>query len=64
MGIFVYVGAEVSIGNLLINYMGLPEIANLREAVATKVWRGTVTPEQLKKITEAIHAAAKAIDEA
>jgi DNA-binding PadR family transcriptional regulator len=37
---------------------------NLREAVATKVWRGTATPEQLKKITEAIHAAAKAIDEA
>jgi len=34
LGIFTYVGAEVSIGNLLINYMGLPEIAGLREAVA------------------------------
>jgi FHS family L-fucose permease-like MFS transporter len=35
LGIFMYVGAEVSIGNLLINYMGLPEIAGLREAVAS-----------------------------
>jgi FHS family L-fucose permease-like MFS transporter len=35
LGIFTYVGAEVSIGNLLINYMGLPEIAGLREAVAS-----------------------------
>jgi len=34
VGIFTYVGAEVSIGNLLINYMGLPQIAGLREAVA------------------------------
>jgi FHS family L-fucose permease-like MFS transporter len=34
LGIFTYVGAEVSIGNLLINYMGLPQIAGLREAVA------------------------------
>jgi FHS family L-fucose permease-like MFS transporter len=34
VGIFIYVGAEVSIGNLLISYMGLPEIAGLREAVA------------------------------
>jgi FHS family L-fucose permease-like MFS transporter len=34
LGIFTYVGAEVSIGNLLINYMGLPQIAGLRETVA------------------------------
>jgi FHS family L-fucose permease-like MFS transporter len=34
VGIFTYVGAEVSIGNLLINYMHLPEIAGLRESVA------------------------------
>jgi FHS family L-fucose permease-like MFS transporter len=34
LGIFTYVGAEVSIGNLLISYMGLPEIAGMREAVA------------------------------
>jgi len=29
-------GAEVSIGNLLINYMGLPQIAGLRETVASE----------------------------
>jgi MFS transporter, FHS family, L-fucose permease len=34
LGIFTYVGAEVSIGNLLINYMGLPQIAGLKESVA------------------------------
>ncbi len=33
-GIFTYVGAEVSIGNLLINFMGLPQIAHLPEAIA------------------------------
>ena len=36
---------------------------NLRGAVMSRVFRGNVTPEQIKKITEAIHAAAKAIDE-
>ncbi len=34
LGIFTYVGAEVSIGNLLVNYMGLPKIAALPESVA------------------------------
>ncbi len=34
LGIFTYVGAEVSIGNLLVNYMGLPKIAGLPESVA------------------------------
>src|SRR5271163_5005918 len=29
IGIFAYVGAEVSIGSFLVNYFGLPEIANL-----------------------------------
>ena len=29
LGIFAYVGAEVSIGSFLVNYFGLPEIANL-----------------------------------
>ena len=29
IGIFSYVGAEVSIGNFLVNYFGLPEIAGL-----------------------------------
>jgi DNA-binding PadR family transcriptional regulator len=36
---------------------------NLRGAVMARVFRGNATPEQIKKITEAIHAAAKAIDE-
>jgi MFS transporter, FHS family, L-fucose permease len=34
IGIFVYVGAEVSIGNLLVSYMGLPSIAALPAATA------------------------------
>jgi len=34
IGIFVYVGAEVAIGSLLVNYMGLPQIAGLRESTA------------------------------
>lgn len=34
IGIFVYVGAEVSIGNLLVSYMGLPHIAALPAATA------------------------------
>lgn len=36
---------------------------NLRAAVVGRVWRRSVTPEQIKKIAEAIDAAAKAIDE-
>lgn len=36
LGIFVYVGAEVSIGSFLVNYMGHPEIAGLPEDVAGK----------------------------
>ena len=34
VGIFTYVGAEVAIGSLLVNYMGLPQIAGLKESVA------------------------------
>ena len=34
LGIFAYVGAEVSIGNLLVSYMGLRQIAALPEATA------------------------------
>ncbi len=34
MGIFTYVGAEVAIGSFLVNYMGLPQIAGLKNAVA------------------------------
>jgi DNA-binding PadR family transcriptional regulator len=36
---------------------------NLRGAVMARVFRGNVTAEQIKKITEAINAAAKAVDE-
>jgi DNA-binding PadR family transcriptional regulator len=36
---------------------------NLRGAVLARVFRGNATPEQIKKITEAVNAAAKAIDE-
>lgn len=35
---------------------------DLRGAVMSKVWRKNATPEQIKKIAEAIHAAAEAID--
>ena len=34
LGIFAYVGAEVSIGSFLVNYFGLPEIAGLSPKVA------------------------------
>lgn len=34
LGIFTYVGAEVTIGSLLVNYLGLPQIAGLPEATA------------------------------
>ena len=36
LAIFFYVGAEVAIGSLLINYFGLPEIGGLEEAEASK----------------------------
>jgi DNA-binding PadR family transcriptional regulator len=36
---------------------------NLRGAVVARVSRESVTPERIRKITEAINAAAKAIDE-
>ena len=36
IGIFVYVGAEVSIGSFLINYFGQPEIGSLPEFAAAK----------------------------
>src|SRR5262249_26302712 len=34
IGIFTYVGAEVSIGSSLVNYFGLPDIANLSAKTA------------------------------
>jgi FHS family L-fucose permease-like MFS transporter len=36
LGIFVYVGAEVSIGSFLVNYFGLPQIAGFSEKVAAR----------------------------
>jgi len=36
VGIFVYVGAEVSIGSFLINYLSQPEIGNFSELVAAR----------------------------
>ncbi len=34
VGIFLYVGAEVSIGSFLVNFLGEPDIAGLKEAAA------------------------------
>lgn len=46
VGIFVYVGAEVSIGSFLINYLSQPEIGNFSELVAaryvTYYWGGAM----------------------
>lgn len=46
IGIFVYVGAEVSIGSFLVNFLGQPEIAGLPEALAaglvTYYWGGAM----------------------
>jgi FHS family L-fucose permease-like MFS transporter len=36
VGIFTYVGAEVTIGSLLVNYMGLPQIGALPQDTAAK----------------------------
>jgi MFS transporter, FHS family, L-fucose permease len=47
IGIFVYVGAEVSIGSFLINYFSQPNIGNLLEVQAAKYvsfyWGGAMT---------------------
>lgn len=46
LGIFVYVGAEVSIGSFLVNYFGLPSIAALPEQQAARYvsiyWTGAM----------------------
>lgn len=46
IGIFVYVGAEVSIGSFLVNYLSQPAVANLSEAAAatyiTYYWGGAM----------------------
>jgi MFS transporter, FHS family, L-fucose permease len=46
LGIFVYVGAEVSIGSFLINYFGLPHIGGLSEKTAANLvpfyWGGAM----------------------
>jgi FHS family L-fucose permease-like MFS transporter len=36
VAIFLYVGAEVSIGSFLVNFFGQPEIAGLKESVAAR----------------------------
>ncbi|WP_110650466.1 L-fucose:H+ symporter permease [Salinicola peritrichatus] len=36
IGIFAYVGAEVSIGSFMINYISLPEIGNMSESSASR----------------------------
>jgi len=47
IGIFAYVGAEVSIGSFLVNYFNLPEIAGLSARTAAGFvsffWAGTMT---------------------
>ena len=47
IGIFAYVGAEVSIGSFLVNYFGLPEIAGLSTKSAAGFvsfyWAGAMT---------------------
>jgi MFS transporter, FHS family, L-fucose permease len=35
LGIFLYVGAEVSIGTYLVNFFGLPEVVGMKESDAT-----------------------------
>lgn len=46
IGIFVYVGGEVAIGSFLVNYLGEPNIAGLKEADAGKMvslyWGGAM----------------------
>jgi len=46
IGLFVYVGAEVSIGSFLVNFLGQPSIAGLKEADAGKLvsfyWGGAM----------------------
>ncbi len=41
----------------------LQAFANLRHAVMGRMWRRNITPEQVRKIAEAVNAAAKAIEE-
>jgi MFS transporter, FHS family, L-fucose permease len=46
VGIFLYVGAEVAIGSLLVNYFALPDVAGMAEAKAaeyiTYYWGGAM----------------------
>lgn len=46
VGIFMYVGAEVAIGSMLVNYLASPSVANLTEAKASKLlayyWGGAM----------------------
>ena len=55
IGIFVYVGAEVSIGSFLVNYLNQPYIAGLKEADAGKFvslyWGGAMIGRFFGSIT-------------
>jgi len=46
LGIFMYVGAEVSIGSMLVNYLANPDVAGLSEGKASKLlayfWGGAM----------------------
>lgn len=63
IGIFVYVGAEVSIGSFLVNYLSQPFIAGLKEADAGKFvslyWGGAMIGRFFGSITLANLKAAR-----
>ncbi|MGA9117880.1 MAG: sugar MFS transporter [Bacteroidota bacterium] len=63
IGIFVYVGAEVSIGSFLVNYLSQPFIAGLKEADAGKYvslyWGGAMIGRFVGSITLAQLKAAR-----
>ncbi len=65
VAIFMYVGGEVTIGSLLVNFFGLPEIAGLNETDASAFlsfyWGGTMIGRFLGAISLSTMAYAKKI---
>lgn len=65
VAIFMYVGGEVTIGSLLVNFFGLPEIAGLNETDASAFlsfyWGGTMIGRFLGAISLSTMANAKKI---
>ncbi len=63
VAIFMYVGAEVTIGSLLVNFFGLPEIAGLEEIEASAFlsfyWGGTMIGRFLGAISLSSIASSK-----